>query len=54
MKERITNFANKVFNRQDVLNLGGLDSKISLYSVMYFWIKLGKIIYYPCLNLVIK
>ena len=25
------NFANKVFNRQNVLNLGGLNSGISLY-----------------------
>ena len=25
------NFANKVFNRQDVLSLGGLNSGISLY-----------------------
>ena len=28
------NFANKVFNRQDVLILGGLNSGISLYFVI--------------------
>ena len=33
-EKNILNFANKVFNRKSVLNLGGLNSGISLYSII--------------------
>ena len=34
-EENYLNFTNKVFNRQDVLILGGLNSGISLYKFFF-------------------